>query len=426
MFLLKQLQRSFTKMPPDLPVTVFSVRNGRVVPVLSPTTDRAAMSHALSDILPVQNHAVDSKFQAAVDQLMTVAAFLQATPGRKNLLWFSGEYPLVSVTVGEQAGFGSRVNFQAREQVIHQVQEALAEARISVYPVDVRGVLPENTMVPQSAGGGALAGDRNPQAVNAASQTKEVNGAEGARPAEQRGEARSLAQATGGRAYSLNNLAEEINQAFELGRSAYMLAYTPSPYSIDQSFHSISVRVDGAYAVSYRTGYLATFTGAADEPQRVRLTPGGPKAIDPALNKPLIFQVRLQPHSDAQHVTVDFSIPLAQLKQEHTNGVWSSRLVVTTYAYDPSGKMRDGKMQQLDTDLTDAQYEQARRGEKRVATKQEVTVPKAAKYLLVVARDRDSQRIGSLLVQTRLLPSLPPPAPIAAATAGQSSRPATP
>ena len=129
MFLGEQLQQSIAKMPADLPVSLFAVRAGRVVPIMTATTDRAALSRSVKDVLPVPNHAIDSKFQSAVNQLLTVSAYLQQTPGRKNLIWFAGDFPLVSMPNGAPNALGSEANFQERENEIHEVQEALEESR---------------------------------------------------------------------------------------------------------------------------------------------------------------------------------------------------------------------------------------------------------------------------------------------------------
>ncbi|GAA3751681.1 VWA domain-containing protein [Terriglobus aquaticus] len=422
MFLGEQLRKSLATMPDGLPVAIFTVRNGRVIPVISATTDRDALVRSVASILPVQNHAIDSKFQSAVNQLMSVAALLQQTPGRKNLIWFAGEFPLVTVSGDQEAG-SFQVNYSARANEIHQVQEALAEARVSVYPVDVRGVIADEVSIAElnkaaiqlgAAGGGTGGtGGRSPRDANQAWKKIEVPTVGPTTVAGQRAEMRELALATGGQAYMLNNLAEEIDQAFDLGKSAYTLAYVPTPYSTDQSFHHVTIEVDGGYTLSYRKGYLATFTGAPEEgTPRARLTRDGAKTIDPAQNRALIFQVKLTERGDAQHVTMSFSIPLAELKQEHSGGVWSSKLQVSTYAYDVAGKVRDGRQQELDTNLSDEQYQRARDGQKRVATVQQLTVPKGAKYLLVVARDQDSQRTGSLLLQTRALDTLPLESPV--------------
>ncbi len=405
MFLRKQLETAVDRMPPDLPVTVFTISNGRTVPVLSNSTDRAALQRALKETMPVQNHAIESRFMGAVNDLMTVAAYLQQTPGRKNLLWFASHFPLVGVTPGEQEPGGLLVDYTAREHIVHQVQESLAEARVSVYPIDPRGVLEPVMFGPSVTG--ASSEQRNPRAVNANSQKREVGAPAGADDFDSRSEMRSIASATGGRAFFLNNLAEEIDQAFDMGKAAYSLTYTPTPYSMDQSWHAITIQVDGGYQVSYRRGYLATFTGEANDPVRNRLTVGGGvRRVASNLRKPIVFQVKIDPQ-DARHVTATFSIPMNEAAMLHHNGAWTNTLIVTSYAYDASGRVRDGKAQQLDTKLSDANYDQANRIGQAIVTRQQLQLSKGAKYFVFFVRDPGSERTGSLVLRTEVLNTLP-------------------
>lgn len=408
MYLLAQLKKAIRAMPDRLAASLFSVRAGRAVPLLINTSDREALVRAAEDMLPVQNHAIDDKFQSAVNQLMSAAAYLQQTPGRKNLLWFAGQFPLVSAS--EVTGTdGRHIDYSQREHLIHQVQEALAEARICVYPVDVRGVLAtvSTPLTPGGAQTGSTAG-RNPRAVNAASQKLAVTGPAAPGESENRSDMRALASATGGRAYFLNNLGEEISQAFDLGTSAYTVGYSPRSYTTDESFHTVTVTVDGGYTLSYRKGYLATWSGVADIEPRYKLVAGTRQQVDPNERKPLLFQVQVEPQADLKHVTIRYTVALDQLStQPVSGGSYSTSLTVTSYAYDSSGRVKNAEAQELNTVLTAAQYGQARAGKQSVATRQELSVPKGAKYLLFLLRDKGSQRTGSLLLQTQVLASLP-------------------
>ncbi len=407
MYLLAQLKKAIRAMPDRLTASLFSVRAGRAVPLLINTTDREALVRVAEDMLPVQTHAIDDKFQSAVNQLMSAAAYLQQTPGRKNLLWFAGMFPLVSAD-GMLGNDGPRADYSQREHEIHQIQEALAEARISVYPVDVRGVLATVT-APLTTGGpsaGAVAG-RNPRATNAASQKRAVTGPAPPGEAENRSEMRALADATGGRAYFLNNLGEEISQAFELGTSAYTVGYSPKGYKTDESYHKVTVTVDGGYALSYRKGYVATWSGVAGTEPRYKLLAGTRQKVDPNQRKPLVFQVQVEPQADFKRVIIKYMVALDQLSAQPVSGGYSTTLNISSYAYDSSGRVKDAEAQELNTVLTAVQYSQARAGGKSVASRQEISVPKGAKYLLFLVRDKGSQRTGSLLLQTRILANLP-------------------
>ena len=411
MFLLAQLRRAIAVAPTALPIAVFRVSNGKVVQIRGFSSDRADLQRAVGEGFPVLTHAIDSQFQSAVEQLMTVSAFLQQVPGRKNVLWFSGAFPLVSASDDEGTPGGITVDYAAREQTIHQIQEALAEARVSVYPIDVRGVLTADLAPPTAAQGDASSptAGRNPSAT--LSRTPIVAGPFGAGDAERRDSASRLAAATGGKAYSLNNLADEVGEAFDLGTRAYTVEYVPNPYSTDESWHRVRITVDGNYHLSYRPGYLATWSGVPGGRQGFRLEDGEKVSTGTTdALKPLVFTAKVAPAPDAGgkgplRLRISFQIAADQVSFVPKNGRWQDQLLVCSYAYDVQGRMRGGKLQQLDTSLTRDQWQRAK-GE-ALAAEQTIDVPKNAGYLVLAVRDKTSRRIGTYLLPMRAVRALP-------------------
>ncbi len=417
MFLLNQLQRSIAALPPGLQVAVFRVSGGRAVQIRGMSTDRDDLRRALAECLPVLTHTLESNFQSAMDQLMTVTAYLEQTPGRKNVLWFAGAFPLVPVSDDEQIPGSFTVDYAARLHVIHQVQEALAEARISVYPVDVRGVLTSGLAMSGDRGR-QVAQTRDPAAAAGFSRTPVVAGPGGGGDMERRDQMRQLATATGGKAYMLNNLAEEIGEAFDLGVRAYTLAYTPTAYATDDSWHRIKITVDGNYQLSYRPGYLAAWTGMPGGRQGFQLEDGERIAThsDAAhdARQPILFTVKIEPMAEEPRpnarrgqfkVALTFQVPTSQLSFEQSGGRWRNELLVCSYAYNSSGKMEGGKLQELDTSLTDEQWQRAQK--QQVPARQEILVPRNAGYLLMAVRDKRSKRIGTFLLSMRAVRALP-------------------
>lgn len=370
MYLLDQLRRAIAQLPPGLQVAVFRVSHGRTVLIRGMSTDRADLRRAIEECLPAMGLGADSKFQSAIEQLVTVAAYLERTPGRKNLLWFAGEFPLVSVAEQDVAMDTPPPDVASRTHVIHQIQESLAEARISVYPVDVRGVItvdiPPPSPDPTTGAGsvGANVQGRNPSAALA--PRTQVLQPSGDGPAEQRDAMRELAQATGGKAYMLNNIAAEVEQAFDLGTRAYTLTYTPKEYAVDESWHKVRITVDGNYQLSYRPGYLASWTANPEQRQGFRLVDRAKVPAGADERKPVLFDVKVAPLAEAgpkgtARVAVEYLIPADQLLFAHGIQGWRNQVLVTTYAYDAAGKIRDGKQQELDTTLTEEQWPKAQK-----------------------------------------------------------------
>ena len=133
MFLLAQVRKAIAALPNGLQVAVFRVTDGTVIQLRGFSTDKEDLQRAVGEGLPLLTHTIHSKFQSAVDQLITVAAFLQQVPGRKNLLWLTGAFPLVPVTSDEQVAGGTSADFASRARIIHQIQ---GNAQGSVYMIN--------------------------------------------------------------------------------------------------------------------------------------------------------------------------------------------------------------------------------------------------------------------------------------------------
>jgi hypothetical protein len=234
---------------------------------------------------------------------------------------------------------------------------------------------------------------------------------------EERDQMRQLAAATGGKAYMLNNLSEEIEQAFDLGVRAYAITYTPAEYSTDESWHKVKITVDGGYHLSYRPGYLATSTGVPGGRQGFRLEDGKKVSTRTSdkhdATKPILFTVKVEPESAKMQpgvkkgrlrIALTFRIPADQLMFVHADDRWKSDLLVCSYAYDSDGKMKGGKLQEVDTVLTDEQWQRAQKQE--LPAQQEIEVPKDAGYLLMAVRDKRSKRIGNFLLSMRAVRAL--------------------
>lgn len=417
MFLLQELRRSLASLPAGLEVAVFRVINGRPVQIRGFSTDREDLRRALGECLPVQTHVAGSRFGSAVEQLLAVTGLLEQTPGRKNLIWFAGQFPLVPVPGGEPATGPGGLNFSERERTIEQIHEALAEARIAVYPVDVRGVLNRDLAPPGVSSSAGVGLSRSPAASSGVTGARQVTAPEADGVSTERSEMRQLAQATGGKAYVLNNLSEEISEAFELGVRAYSVAYTPSPYATDDSWHTVRITVDGDYRLAYRPGYLATWTGLpGGRREGVRLEGGnaltGRSEPGKAPTQPIVFTVKVEPQRPAGKDRADavglrFRVPTEQLDFVRQDGRRTNRLLVSAYAYDGDGKVRGGRQQELDTTLSEAQWQQAQAGGQQVGAEQRIAVPKTARYLLMVVRDAHSRRVGSYFLSVRAVRALP-------------------
>ena len=189
------------------------------------TTDKLRMVQGFTDDKDQLNNILDGKhasphvpriFQygrnyghgdpsTVLDMLTNIGAYLDGIPGRKNLLWISGKFP-VSLFARE----GDPTDL--RDEFVTMIN-ALAQAQIAVYPLDVSGV--------QLDISAAFANDYRSED--------------------------EIAAMTGGRAhYSTNDLASALGEATEDGGNYYTLTYSPGGEEDNGKCHKISVKLDSA------------------------------------------------------------------------------------------------------------------------------------------------------------------------------------
>ncbi len=198
------------------------------------------------------NQETGNRIEATLRALQMLARYLQGAPGRKNLLWFSGTFPLETFqSVLLQGGFHGERPQNDYQQLVQQTASLLASARIAVYPVDVRGVISQPIY------------DMSQMRNIAVQQTIDDERQEGLNEIAERGTLQMVAQETGGRAiYLSNNLAKDMTGALQDGANYYTIAYAPTDTKFNGVWRKIKVKVDvkpakGRYQLFYRDGYFA-------------------------------------------------------------------------------------------------------------------------------------------------------------------------
>lgn len=219
-----------------------------------------------------------------VDELTFIGQYLDGFPGRKNLMWVSGSFP-TAIYPRESDPVQTTVSGKIKAEM-----NALAQAEIAVFPVNVRGVVvnPEGSTVgavpnvggaapsiPPGGGsapttpvaGGAL-GAGSPVASSILASSSAVSAGAASLSGDYMVED-ALADATGGKAfYSDNNLTDILETATEQGGNYYTLTYSPPARDDDGKCHGIKVVLDKKeYKLSYRQSYCSVPTlSAAIEP----------------------------------------------------------------------------------------------------------------------------------------------------------------
>ena len=189
------------------------------------------------------SYANDQRAVLTLNALRSLARILGGLPGRKNLIWVTGDLPFSFIPedrvmthaeldedlplnprrVGERSAGNYAATFrQAHAEEIRETAARLASAQVAVYPVDARGL--------------SISIDIDSQETM-----------------------REMARETGGRAYvNQNEIKVGVERAIQDESAAYTIGYYPESKKYDGKYRSIKVKVkrDGV-ELQNRRGYYA-------------------------------------------------------------------------------------------------------------------------------------------------------------------------
>ena len=334
-----------------------------------------------------------------LDALSALARAVSSYPGRKNLIWLSGSFPVrlkpsaadvTQLSLGstsQTSGLASAPNFPAALRVTTQ---ALATARIAVYPIDLRGVQTSGVDITiGTAEGVSFAGTDNPTAY------KDNLNIQSATRYEERSAMKEVAEQTGGEVLAGNDLKKSMGRAIEDGSTYYALAYTPARAETGQEFRKIDVKLNRAgLKLAYRPGYFPNGKqeGAAPKthPLIVAMQPGVP----PSTVIPLTVEV-LPPDNTNKKTKITYTIDIrgiefADTAEHRKRAVIDCIAVAFTKEGAPVGQISNT----WDATLPVADYEAALRA--GLVVPQELELPPGEYILRLGVMEHGSQKIGTL------------------------------
>jgi VWFA-related protein len=208
----------------------------------------AAISNALLALQQFEGaqvaYAKDQRAVMTLNALNSLGRILGGLPGRKNLIWVTGDLPFSLIPENRvmseaelsedlpslntrrveehSAGNYAETFRQSHAEEIREVAARLASAQVAVYPVDARGLSISTNIDSQET-------------------------------------MREMARETGGRAYvNQNEIKMGVQRAFDDESAAYTIGYYPENKKYDNKYRSIKVKVkrDGV-DVQSRRGYYA-------------------------------------------------------------------------------------------------------------------------------------------------------------------------
>jgi len=258
-----------------------------------------ALQQFQADQIAFQN---DVRMKITLDAMQELAGYLRGIPGRKNVIWFSGAFPLV--TFPDSSLFRPFGNVSTYSEEIQKTATVLTRARIAIYPVDSGGlaVMPEFSVA-----------HRDPVADKAL-------GTQFMQETEQRysdqATMQEVAGETGGRAFiETNDFDKAVEAAVDNGSNYYTIAYVPPADHLDGKFHKIEVRLDGdrKFKLAYRRGYYADAPGKPSSPSSAQ---SGVLATALSANAPvstgIFLTARVLPAADPIFKSVSLPVPPAQ------------------------------------------------------------------------------------------------------------------
>jgi hypothetical protein len=330
-----------------------------------------------------------------LDAFNLLAHYLSNFPGRKNLIWFSGSFPInVLPNPNLQNGFAAMEN---NNPEFRETINMFSRAQVAVYPVDARGLISDPSF-------SAATGKRNPIQSSPAtfSQTQDSDHMMMS----------ALATETGGKAfYDKNNLESAVQDAVDSGANYYSLSYSPANQSWNGNYRNIHVTLNeklqaAGYQLAYRQGYYADGPGKVTQTNAEVTAPtvGGTAVgnIQPVSKAP---EQMLAPNNmtdpvhpiklpfvryaiDIAAVGDDFQLPVD--KDGHYTGV----IEFSAFLYDNDGILLNSADKALQVNLTLEAYKQFLNG---VNAHLELSVPVkdgGADFLRVGVRSASSNRIG--------------------------------
>lgn len=405
---------------------------------LDPTAVQGMVTQEMVDSIN-RFEAMNTAFQQDMRMKYTLGAFdmlaryLVGIPGRKNVIWFSGSFPLdVEPNVNEQDPNDSVVR---NDDEVRKTDNLLTRAQVAVYPVDDRGLMIDPS---QNFAAGPIAAniDANSGAAAATATMAFQN-----QTATEHETMYAMAEDTGGQAYvNTNGLTQAVAKAIENGSNYYTLTYSPTNTDWDGRFRTLKVKVDQpSVKLTYRNGYYAVDPNdrsklVAGQAATALVQPttmatammhGGP---DPA---EILFKVRIRPagtgNLDAPLKTNqtnpdpkvkiegpfrEYGVDLvpdahAVSCRQEPSGNRHCAIEVWTFVYNRDGEKLITASNRLHTYLTPADYAQLLTG--GMAFHQEISVPARGEYYVRTAiHDMVSDRVGAVEVPIASVARLDP------------------
>jgi len=389
------------------------------------------------------------RVKRTLDAMNEIAHYLAGIPGRKNLIWFSGSFPLDLLP---QPGAARPFDVVANsEEEFRETTGLLTRSQVAIYPIDARG-LQTNASAISANVGGSSAGMGLAQAQSTFAQNN----------AEEHMTMNRIASDTGGQAYvDGNGLSVAVGKAIDNGSNYYTLSYTPANNEQNGKFRKIQIKLaQPGLTTAYRSGYFANQPVSKPEPSHIYVdlagvgqahgsqtapTAAGPNSLTRAMMHgapdatEILLKLQVLPASnDVENAVVPGNIfnaePAAKLKIKPPfrryaidiaadardihippapDNHYQFAVEVVTCVYDVNGVLINTAVQKAHGNLSASSY--ANMLHTGLPFHQEVSVPISGEYYLRTSvHDLETDRYGTVEVPVASVAKLTPLAAVAA------------
>jgi VWFA-related protein len=373
-----------------------------------------------------------SRAKYTLDAMNALARYLVGIPGRKNLIWFSGSFPiniLPDPSLSDAPFSNPLAPFTVAasdENEFRETTNMLARSQVAVYPISAKGVavLPTTNAAESNS---LRIGRSDKQATADANSATHIS--------DENFTMRQMALQTGGRAFvDTNDLTDAINASIEDGSNYYTIAYTPSNDNWNGTYRKIEVQLQSkGVDLSYRRGYYSDDPGISPRRASAVAPASHSTTLGVAMQRgsPTPTQISFAAHVQPSFVVTEknlapgnqgsktikgpyrrYSIgiaadPAAIAFTISPDGTRHGSIEIVTFVYDAGGALINTVGNTLQTDFTPARY--AKISHDGLPFEQQVSVPaKGTCFLRIGVHDLRSDRIGAVEIPISAVSNLPP------------------
>jgi VWFA-related protein len=352
--------------------------------------------------------------------LAIIAEHVSAVPGRKNLIWISGGFPIqigmskigASQTQilnpgssgggtdprtfagqndpnpsggGDETNHLTRIEREMRssEPELGRATRALNRVNMAIYPVDASGVEGVTSLDPGTrSNSNSLPGDFF--------ERQDI-----------RDSSRLLADRTGGKAfYGSNDIRDALRHAFDDGRYACTIGFYPDHGRWDGRFRQIKIKIalQGAH-LRYRQGYYSLPDRA---PSDATVKADLAEAVSTPLESTSLGMVITGKPNDPQEsrsLRLQISVDPKQFDLKESSGHQKGALDMVFSQFDVQEKILAGDKQHLEINFTQKQYEDLSKS--GMILQRNVSVLPKCHEIRVVIRDAGSGALGSVVIPVK-------------------------